>query len=69
MILPKPLLAQLGLSSNELEMTLENEAIILRRPGRVRDGWAQASRLLHEAGEDELVWPDFQNNDDASLTW
>ncbi len=34
-----------------------------------REGWAEASRLLHEAGEDDLVWPYFQNDDDASLSW
>jgi antitoxin MazE len=68
-ILPKRLLAQLRLSSNELEMTLEDEAIVLRKPGRVREGWAEASKLLHEAGEDELVWPYFENDDDASVTW
>ena len=34
-----------------------------------RDGWAEVSRALSLAGDDELVWPEFSNEDDAKLIW
>jgi antitoxin MazE len=68
-LIPKPLLAQAGLEG-EVEMTLEEGAIVLRKPvASPREGWAEASRKLAEAGDDALVWPEFANDDDASLKW
>jgi antitoxin MazE len=68
-ILPKALLAQLGLT-NEVEMEIEQDAIVLRKPHRVvREGWAEASKAIAAAGEDVLIWPEFPNEDDAQLEW
>jgi antitoxin MazE len=68
-IIPKPLLAQVGLSG-EIEMAVEHDAIVLRRPKpRVREGWNEASKALAAAGDDQIVWPEFANADDASLEW
>jgi antitoxin MazE len=36
---------------------------------RPRDGWAEASRKIAEDGDDNLVWPEFPNADDAALRW
>ena len=69
-ILPKPILAQLGLAAGELEMTVEQDAIVLRKPKRrPRAGWAQAAKRLAAAEEDRLVWPEFRNEADSDLTW
>jgi antitoxin MazE len=58
-ILPKPLLAQVGLTENEAEMTVERDAIILRKPTKsVRAGWAAAAERLSRTGDDSLVWPE-----------
>jgi antitoxin MazE len=58
-ILPKPLLAQVGLTENEVEMTVERDAIILRKPTKsVRAGWAAAAERLSRTGDDSLVWPE-----------
>lgn len=68
-ILPKALLAQLGLTS-EVEMDIEQDAIVLRKPLRnVREGWAEASKALAAAGDDVLVWPEFANEADSELKW
>jgi len=68
-ILPKSLLAQLGLT-NEVEMEIEQDAIVLRKPNRApREGWAEASKAIAAAGDDALVWPEFANEDDAQLEW
>jgi antitoxin MazE len=68
-LIPKPLIAQVGLD-DEVEMTVERDAIVLRKPReRARQGWAQAARAIAAAGEDNLVWPEFANAGDAELKW
>jgi antitoxin MazE len=68
-ILPKPLLAQVGLEG-EAEVVVENDAIVLRRPHKkVREGWAEASRKLASIGDDKLAWPELPNEGDAELAW
>lgn len=68
-IIPKPLLAQIGLIK-EVEMTVERDALLLRKPRRdVRAGWAQASKAIAIAGEDALLWPEFGNEGDVEFTW
>ncbi|EKS67158.1 MULTISPECIES: AbrB/MazE/SpoVT family DNA-binding domain-containing protein [Caballeronia] len=68
-LIPKPLLAQLGLE-NEVDMEVENDAIVLRRPrDKARQGWAEASKLIAQSGEDGLVMGEFGNDDDGELEW
>jgi antitoxin MazE len=68
-LIPKPLLAQVGLE-DEAEMRVEGRALVLRKPrSEVRRGWTQASQALAETGQDKLVWPDFSNQDDVKLKW
>lgn len=68
-IIPKPLLAQVGLSG-EVEMSVEQGAIVLRAPRPpVRSGWADASKAIVASDDDALVWPEFANAGDDELTW
>ena len=68
-IIPKPVLAQLGLD-DEAEMSIERGAIVLRKPKTaVREDWAEASKAIAESGDDGLVWPEFGNSGDAELAW
>jgi antitoxin MazE len=68
-ILPKPLLSQLDLSG-EVELKVEDDAIVLRKPRkRVRKGWAEASKRLAALDERRAVWPAFPNRADAKLKW
>lgn len=68
-IIPKPVLAQVGLD-DEAEMSVERGAIVLRRPRRgVREGWAEASKAIAASGDDALVWPEFGNAEDSALAW
>lgn len=68
-IIPKPLLAQIGLE-HEAEMVVENDAIVIRKPKRrVRHDWAEASQVIATAGDDALVWPEFANEQDSELQW
>ena len=68
-IIPKPVLTQLCLDS-EAEMSIERDAIVLRKPRlSVREGWAAASKAIAASGDDALVWPEFGNAEDAELVW
>lgn len=68
-LLPKPVLAQLGLEgAADLQV---RDGVIEIRPLRVdpRQGWAEdARRIANEPGA-ALVWPEFANEGDAKLQW
>lgn len=70
-VIPKPLLAQLGLNADEgAEMTIEGGALVLRAPASpARKGWAEAARKIAEAGDDALVMGEFGNAADTELIW
>jgi antitoxin MazE len=68
-LIPKPLLAQAGIE-REAEITVENGAIVLRKPKpAARQDWAEASRNIAAVGDDALVWPEFANADDGEWQW
>jgi antitoxin MazE len=68
-IIPKPMLKEAGFEE-EAEITIEQGAIVLRKPSRdPRQGWADTSRKLAEAGDDRLIWPEFGNQNDGDLQW
>lgn len=70
-LLPKPVLAQLGLEVDErqMELTVENGAIVLRRASATRSGWAEAAAQVAAAGGDVLVMGEFGNEADAGSSW
>jgi antitoxin MazE len=70
-IIPKSILAEIGIAAGDaVDLSLEDGRIaitsIKRRP---REGWAEASRAIAEAGDDALVWPEFGNIGGDELTW
>jgi antitoxin MazE len=70
-IIPKSMLAEIGIATGDaVDLSLEDGRIAItpvkRRP---REGWAEASRAIAEAGEDALVWPEFANEGDDELAW
>lgn len=68
-LIPKPLLAQVGLSG-EAVMTVEDDALVLRPARRTpRAGWAQASQNIAQADDDGLRWPEFEHAEDAQWQW
>jgi antitoxin MazE len=70
-VIPKPILTQLGLAgAAEAEMTVERNALVVRpiAPTR-RSGWAEAAKKIAAAGDDSLVLGDFANDGDADLVW
>ena len=70
-ILPKPVLAELGVTvGDDVALSMEKGRVVLvpaeRHP---RAGWAEAVKKAAAAGEDGLVWPEFANDKDDNLTW
>ena len=70
-IIPKPLLEEIGAKVNDpVDVKVKKGKIIispaLHHP---RAGWAEASKQLRDAGEGGLVWPEFPNDGDQDLKW
>lgn len=70
-VLPKPVLAQVGLEeATGAELSVENGAIVLRKTApAAREGWAQAAQKVAAQGDDALVMGEFGNDGDAELSW
>jgi len=68
-LIPKPILAQLGLEGTaDLQV---RDGVIEIRPVRrnPREGWAEDARRIADQGDDSLVWPEFVNDSDSDLVW
>jgi len=51
-------------------MTIERDALVLRRPARAaRTGWAAAAKKIAGHDDDTLEMGEFGNEDDAELSW
>ena len=68
-LIPKPLLAQLGLEGTA-DLQVRDGVIEIRAIRRnPREGWAEDARRLAEVDGDALVWPELANQGDAKLLW
>jgi len=68
-VIPKPVLAQVGLSA-QAELTVERGAIVLRKPRKAaRAGWSQAAKSVADQEEDKLILGEFGNAADLELDW
>ena len=68
-LIPKPILTQLGLEGTaDLQV---RDGVIEIRPLRrnPREGWADDARRLAAQGDDKPVWPELANAGDAELVW
>jgi antitoxin MazE len=70
-IIPKPLLAQVGLEDQSIvDITIENGSIVLRKSSKsLRIGWRQAAQNLNTLDGDLLVLGEFTNSEDKDLVW
>jgi antitoxin MazE len=70
-IIPKPLLAEIGAKAgDEVDLAVKNGKIVIAPPRKApRCGWAADSKRLAEAGEGDLAWPEFGNDGDQDMKW
>jgi len=68
-LIPKPILAQLGLGGT-VDLQVRDGVIEIRALQKnPRAGWAADSQRVAAADDDALVWPEFANATDAELIW
>jgi antitoxin MazE len=69
--IPKPLLEQTGLQG-EVEMLVENNALVIRPIKQPREGWAEAFQEMAQRGEDKLLdsdMPSLTSWDEEEWEW
>jgi antitoxin MazE len=68
-LIPKPILAQLGLEGTA-DLQVRDGVIEIRAVRRnPREGWADDARRIADHGDDVLVWPELANDGDNDLVW
>jgi len=69
LVIPKPLLAQVGLE-DEADMTVENGALVIRKPAKAqRQGWAAAAQAIAQSDEAPWVLDEIDNDADKDWVW
>lgn len=67
--LPKPLIEQAALT-DEVDLSLQDGAVVIRSAGHPRSGWADAARALRAARGDRLTdEPDATHFDETEWKW
>jgi antitoxin MazE len=69
--IPKPLLQQTGLSG-EVELSAEDDALLIRPVKKARAGWAAAFQQMARRGDDTLldeVAPSLTDWDEGEWEW
>jgi len=70
-IIPKPMLAEIGLKADDdVDLRIEGDRIVIAviKPD-TRAGWAEDARRIAESGDDRPVLGEFGNDGDDELTW
>lgn len=68
-VIPKAILEQVGFE-DQADLVIEDDRIILSKPKKnPREGWAEDSKAIAEAGKDRLVLGDFMNDADEEWVW
>ena len=68
-LIPKPILKQLGLV-DVADLQVNGNVIEIRPLKRnPREGWVQDSQRLAATADDAIVWPELGNEGDAELVW
>jgi len=63
--LPKLIIEGAGLK-DDVEILVENGAVVIRPARKPREGWAEA---IEKFGPPKIVWPDFPNEFDKEWKW
>jgi antitoxin MazE len=55
--IPKIILEELDFR-DKVELEVKGDCLIIRPVRQVREGWSEDAKLMHEAGDDELIGGD-----------
>ena len=67
-IIPKVMLSEIGANADDpVDIKVRKGRIVIEPLKReTRAGWAEASKAIHDAGNDRLVWPDARTGGDGT---
>ncbi|BDX21227.1 hypothetical protein TUM22923_05480 [Polynucleobacter sp. TUM22923] len=69
LVIPKVILEQVGFDE-EVDLIVEGSTLILSKPNKsLREGWAEQAKAIAQAGDDELLLGDFNNDEDEDWVW
>jgi len=70
-LIPKPFLKEIGLVLGEVELQVEKDAIVIRKPKKkLREGWAEAARsIAASSAEQAIAWPLLPKESDTEFSW
>lgn len=67
--IPKTLLEACGIRDS-VDLSIEEGRLVVKPIQAVREGWAEAARLMAERGEDALIDPEVRNAfDEEEWNW
>lgn len=67
--IPAKVIEQCGLGE-QVELTVEGNTVVIAPARKPREGWEKSFSAMAEAGDDELLWPEFPNEfDEKEWTW
>lgn len=70
-LIPKPFLLETGLDIGEVDLQVEKEAIVIRKPKkRVREGWAEVcAQIAAKTADQVIAWPLISKDSDGEVSW
>jgi antitoxin MazE len=70
-LIPKPFLLETGLDLGEVDIQVEKDAIVIRKPKKKsREGWAEACKQLASKTQDQVIaWPLLPKDSEADFSW
>lgn len=70
-LIPKPFLMQTGLDIGEVDIQVEQDAIVIRKPKKKsREGWAQASQqIAANVADQAIAWPLIPKDAGTDFSW
>lgn len=70
-LIPKPFLVQTGMDIGEVDIQVEGDAIMIRKPAKKpREGWEQACQLIAASNDDAVIqWPLIAKNPETKFSW
>ena len=67
--IPKPFIEQAGLQGTELTFTVTDNGLLISPIKKVRSGWAEACKKIHETKEDKALLNFSNSFDDKGWEW
>ena len=56
--------------NGRVEFHVAHGDLIIKKPKKkAREGWAEAAKFCHEAGDDKLIWPENMINEFDKTEW